>query len=142
MWIFVKGDALKSFLEIRPAAAAFFRLIYDFMNLHTIDECRHMIDDYARNEGTTWDVMREACNLDKVRKQTAIATPHIGGEVDREAMRLLELSDALAAVALGRNVDVQLNAGCLGALWKSWHRRTLLDPHKADTGLQRDTSRR
>ena len=38
-----------------------------------------MIDEYARNEGDTWDVMREAFNLDKVREKPAITTPHIVG---------------------------------------------------------------
>ena len=140
MWIFVKGDALKSFLEIRPAAAAFFRLIYDFANLHTIDECRQMIEDYARNEETTWGVMRDACNLDKVRGETEIPTPHIVEEVDREARRLPELIAALAAVALDQNVDVQLNAYCPGALWKKLASPNTVRAPKADTGLQRDTS--
>ena len=76
-----------------------------------------MIEDYARNEETTWGVMRDACNLDKVRGETEIPTPHIVEEVDREARRLPELIAALAAVALDQNVDVQLNAYCLGALW-------------------------
>ena len=72
---FIKGDTLKSFLESGPAASAFFNIIYNFMNEHSIDERRSMIDDYARNEGATWDVMRPACNLEKVAPPTSIDRP-------------------------------------------------------------------
>ena len=61
-------------MQNRPSSG-----LYDFANLHAIAECREMIDEYARNEGDTWDVMREAFNLDKVREKPAITTPHIVG---------------------------------------------------------------
>ena len=41
------GGKMKSFPESRNASAATPKLIYGFTNLHTIDECRRMIDDYA-----------------------------------------------------------------------------------------------
>ena len=61
--------------------------------------------------------MRGACGLDPLRVKTAIPTPHSVKEVDREKLRLIELIDALASVALGQNTDVQRDASSLGSLW-------------------------
>ena len=58
-----KGDTLKNFLEARPAAAAFFNIIYAYMNNHTMEESRNTIDRYARKEGATWRITGEACYL-------------------------------------------------------------------------------
>ena len=77
--VFPKGDGLEKFLESRPAAGAFVRVIYTFMNMYTIDGCWQMIDDYARNEGTTWAVMREACGVSEV-----VAPPNIGRGIINE----------------------------------------------------------
>ena len=71
--VFPKDDDLEKFLESRQADGALLRVIYTFTNMHTIEECRQMVDDYARNEGTTWAVMREACGLSEV-----VAPPNIG----------------------------------------------------------------
>ena len=62
------------FLESRQADGAFIRVVYTFMNKHTIEGCRQMIDDYSRNEGTTWAVMREACGLSEVAHQANIGS--------------------------------------------------------------------
>ena len=61
--IFAKGDTLKRFLESRPSGAAFFSIIYKYMNMNTMEDARNTIDRYAREEGATWRVMRQACNL-------------------------------------------------------------------------------
>ena len=98
--VFVKGDTLKSFLESRPAVSAFFNIIYNFTNERSIEECRNMRDDYARNEGTTRDVARLACNRDKQAPPTSIDRPVIVDAPEKRAQRLCELSDALAAAAL------------------------------------------
>ena len=98
--VFVKDDALKSPLDSRPADSAFFNTIYNFMNERSIDECRNMIDDYARNEGTTWNVTRPACNLEKIAPPTSIDRPVFLDASEKRAKRLCALSDALAAAAL------------------------------------------
>ena len=71
--VFPAEDDLGKFLESRQAADAFIRVVYAFMNMYTIEDCRQMVDDYARNEGTTWAVMRAACGLSEV-----VAPPNIG----------------------------------------------------------------
>ena len=113
-----KDDTLKSFLEGRPAAAAFFNIIYSYMNNKTMEEARCTIDSYARTEGTTWRVMRAACGLSPAeppRKRDNV------GEIPRqecEYIRLVELSDALAIAAIEQNCEVVTNASSLGFLWK------------------------
>ena len=62
-------------MESRRAAAAFFKIIYDFMNIHTVDERRRMIDDYARNERTTWGVTRGARCLDTAPRRMDLLSP-------------------------------------------------------------------
>ena len=64
--VFAKGGNLKKFLVSRQADGAFVRVIYTFTNTYMIDDFRQMIDECARNEGTTWAVMRAACGLGKV----------------------------------------------------------------------------
>ena len=64
--VFPKGGGIGKFLESRPAGGAFVMVICTFMNMYAIEDCRQMIDDYARNEGTTWAVMKEACGLSEV----------------------------------------------------------------------------
>ena len=76
-----------------------------------------MRDDYARNEGTTWGVIRGECSLDPSPEKTDIPKPRSVKEVDREKMRLIELIDALATVSLDQNTDVQRKASCLGSFW-------------------------
>ena len=51
------------------------------MNMYTTDEFRQMIDGYARNEGTTWAVMRAACGLFEV-----VEPPQIEGGILGERM--------------------------------------------------------
>ena len=89
------------------------------MNMRSIEECRNMIDDYARNEGTTWEVMRKACNLSLKAPPTSFDRPLIADASERRAQRLRELSDALAVAALVMNTDVQRTASSLGRIWKS-----------------------
>ena len=67
--VFPMGDDLAGFLASQQAAGAFVRVIYAFMNRHTIEDCRQIIEDYSRNEGTTWAVMRAACGLSEVAYQ-------------------------------------------------------------------------
>ena len=60
MGVLSKDDKLKNFRESRQDDDAFFMIIYDCMNMYTVEGGRQKIDDYARNEGTTWAVMRKA----------------------------------------------------------------------------------
>ena len=76
-----------------------------------------MIDDYARNEGTTWAVMRVACGLDAVDPPTDLEGPKASEAAESRIARLTKLSDALAAVSLGPDTDVQRTPASLGALW-------------------------
>ena len=101
------------------------------MNAHSIDDCRKIIDDYARNEGTTRGEMIPACNLDKIAPPTSIDMPVTVDETEQMAHRLCELSDALAAVALELNTDVQRSAPSLGNLWK---RMALPNPVDSPSG--------
>ena len=95
-----------------------------------------MADDYSRNEETTFGVTREACNIATVRKKTEIRTPRVVAEVDSAAIRPPELIDAIAAVTMDQNVDVPINAYCLGALWgKLEAPNPVRAPRKADTRL-------
>ena len=80
-------------------------------------EFRRTIQNCARHEGTTWDVMRGTCGLDPLRRKTDIPTPHSAKEVDREKLRIIELSDAITTVAVDRDTDVQRNASSLCSLW-------------------------
>ena len=64
--VFPKDGDLEKFIESRQAAGAFVRIIYAFINMYKIADCRQMIDDCARNEGTTWGLMREACGITEV----------------------------------------------------------------------------
>ena len=80
--VFPKDGDLGKFLESRQAAGAFVRVIYSFMNMYTIDDCRQMIDDYARHEGTTWAVMRAACGLIEV-----VDLPKFEGGIIEERLR-------------------------------------------------------
>ena len=76
-----------------------------------------MIDDYARNEGTTWAVMRVACGLDAVDPPTDLEGPNASDAAANRIVRLTELIDSIAAVALGRDTDVRRTPASLGALW-------------------------
>ena len=131
--VFPKDDTLKKFLESRQADGAFFKLIYAFMNKFTIEDCRKMIDDYARNEGDTWEVMRGACGLDEVAPPTDLEAPKASGAAANRIARLTRLSDALAAVALENDTDVQRTHASLGALWKKLAPPTLPTRRREDT---------
>ena len=115
--VFARDGALKKFLESRKAAMKSPNLIYAFMNKYTIGDCRKMIDDYARNDGTTWAAMREACGIGAVDPPKALEWPKESDASARRIARLTKLSDSLAAVALGRDTDVQPTPGSLGVLW-------------------------
>ena len=64
--IFANGDTLERFLESRQAGAAFPNTIYKYMNINTMEDSGNTIDRYAREEGTTWRVMRKARNLNPI----------------------------------------------------------------------------
>ena len=48
--VFSKDEDIEKCIESRQAAGAFVRVLYAFMNMYTIEDCRQMIDDFARNE--------------------------------------------------------------------------------------------
>ena len=60
--------------------------------------------------------MRGAFGLDPSRRKTDIPMPQSVKEVDREKLRLAELINALATVAIDQNTDVQRDASSLGSL--------------------------
>ena len=95
----------------------FFNIIYSFTNVHIIDECRRMIDAYARNEGTTWGETIPTCNLNKIDPPTCIDRPVIVDASDHRAQRLRELTDALGVVAPELNKDVKRTASSIGTFW-------------------------
>ena len=61
--------------------------------------------------------MGPACNMGKIDPPTSIDRPVILDESEKRAQRLCELSDALAAVALELDADVQRSSPIVGALW-------------------------
>ena len=116
--IFQKDDTLKSFLEERPAALAFFNIVYAYMNKRTMEESRSTIDSYARTEGTTWRVMRGACRLPlQVPPRKVDRGPEMRQE-DRDHMLLAELSVALSILAIESNCEAVVSASSLCSLWK------------------------
>ena len=86
-----------------------------------------MIDDYARNEGTTWAVMREACGLGAVAPPTDLEVPKASDTSASRIARLTKLSDALSAVALGGDTDVHRTPASLWVLWGK-----IASPHPVD----------
>ena len=119
--VFAKDDSLKSFLSSPPAGAAFLQILFSFMNRNSASQCAERIDTYSRTEGTTWAVMRFACNLPTSRPDFKIGGGIFDPVLD-EKTRLVELSAALALEALSRNIDV--SACSLPELWRS-----LQSPH-------------
>ena len=93
-----------------------FNVIYIFTNEQSIGECRMVIDDYARGEGTTRGEMRAACNMDNISPPTSIDRPVIVDASEEMAKRICQLSDALAVVALELNTDARRIAPITGAL--------------------------
>ena len=115
IWNFRKDDTLKEFLESGPAALAFIRVLYKYMNDNTIEESVRRLDRYSRREGTTWRIMRESCNLSP---HQLIASPDVIDPKATLLRRITELSDALAAEAISNNAEVIKTPSSLGALWK------------------------
>jgi hypothetical protein len=64
--VFAKKALLKNFLSSGPASAAGIRLQHGFETLHSPEECRHNIEEYAAlggDDGLTEDSMRISCGL-------------------------------------------------------------------------------
>ena len=81
-YISPRGDTLEGFVESRPAASAFFNIIYRYVATRAISGSRGIIGDYARNEGNTWVQMREACLLSKVHAPRDLRRPTVDGLFD------------------------------------------------------------
>ena len=86
------------------------------MNNRTIEDSRSIIDDYARTEGTTWRVMRAACNRRQEMGPRDLRPATIADLEDREKKRLVELSDALSITAMEQNAEVAMNSSSLGVM--------------------------
>ena len=102
------------------------------MNSHTIAESRRLIDEYAREEGTTWENMRRACGLDVECAKKDHRRPTASEILEKERERLVNLSDALAVLAIEQNVEVSMTPASLGALWKKLGRQ---HPVSEDQGV-------
>lgn len=65
--MFAKDNKLKYFLDRKPDASVFPRLLINHMNKYTSDESMTMIAEYARGpDGVAWSSMRFACRLPPV----------------------------------------------------------------------------
>ena len=127
-----KGDKLKGFLESKPADAAFLNIIYRHVNNHTIEDSRRIIDDYARTEGTTWRVMRVACNLQQEMGPRVIRPSTVAEPEDREKNRFVWLGNALAITAIEQNTEVAMNTSSIGVMWKKLGRPNPLNAQKGE----------
>ena len=114
---------------------AFFNIIYRYMNSRTLEDSRRIIDKYARNEGTTWENMRLACNLNVECVQRDLRPPTVSDIFEREKARLVDLSDALAVLAIEQNAEVAMNPSSIGALWEK-----LGHPHPVNEEQWADSS--
>ena len=82
-----------------------------------------MIDDYARTEGTTWEVMRGSRNIDPSPKRMGRPNPNTIQEVAVDKLRLIGLVGALVKASLGQNDDVQRNLPNLCFPWGNFRRQ-------------------
>ena len=118
-YISPNGDTLEASLDIRHAAVAFFNIIYRYVNSPTRADSIRITDEYDRTDGNTgWGEMRCARNLPVAHVRRDLRPPTVSDILERETSRLVELSDALAVLAIEQNAEVAMNPSSLGALWK------------------------
>ena len=113
----LKGDTLKKFPESGPAALAFIRALYRYMNDSTIEESMAKIDLYARSEGATWRVIRESFGLEVLKHPVDLPNPLAVDPDAATIKKLTELSDALAVVAIEANAEVLQTPSSLDCMW-------------------------
>ena len=117
-WNFRKGDTLKKFLESGPAALAFIRALYRYMNDNATKESRGEIDIYARSDGATWRVIREACGLSIQKPPVDLGNPLVVDPDEARLKSLTELSDAMDAVAIKMNAEVLQTQSSYDYMWE------------------------
>ena len=112
--IFPRDDSIRCFLPSKADGAAFLRILLSFMRHNTARECQDRIDTYARYEGATESVMRNACGLygDPPAKIQPFAK---FDPIHEEMSERRKISDSLATVAIMSNAEVHL--GNVHELW-------------------------
>ena len=98
---------------------------------------RNTIDRYAREDGTTWRVIRQACNLNLVAPPLDLTSNAPWAYAEEERKRLVGPSDALSILAIDQNTEVVLNTSDLGNLRKRLARpREAKDPKYEGNSLE------
>ena len=90
---FARDPSLKAFLTSRRAVHAFMVMILCFIQCHTIDTCRRIIDAFAvgGDGGVTYLAMRVACNLPTPKDKAKRPDETCHSNVPAAARRLLHL---------------------------------------------------